>query len=59
MSEQATITGSKPSGPPRNAAGGVCHAPAEMECLQEYHPGKCKTRPCKHCSTGCMYWGRK
>jgi hypothetical protein len=37
----------------------VCHAPAEMECLQEYHPGKCKTRPCKHCSTGCMYWGRK
>lgn len=53
---QATLDGARP-GKPRRAQDGVCVAPKGYECNLELHEGgKCKTRPCKHCMPGCMYW---
>ena len=56
--KQIALDGPKPSGPPRRPQDGVCVAPRGVECNLEYHPGKCKARPCKHCMTSCLYWRR-
>jgi len=62
MNEPCAVADPHPRGERRSAASGTCTAPPEYECNVSLHEGgKCKTRPCRHCNTGCMYWrsGRK
>lgn len=47
----------KVPGKVRQSSYGKCKAPKGYECNQQWHQGRgCTTRPCSHCSAGCMYY---